>query len=91
MVLPVFVFVVLFFALLISFPWEIMTIVTLFYLGSLSVGWWSYRRHAKADAAAASAAGERREAEISPPSASQTSETPPRATESGEDRPRRLN
>jgi CDP-diacylglycerol--serine O-phosphatidyltransferase len=89
MVLPVFVFVVLFFALLISFPWEVMTIGTLLYLGSLPFGWWSYRRHARAEAAAASAAGERREAEVSPPGALRTSEPPPPAV--GGDQPRRLN
>lgn len=90
MVLPVFVFVVLFFALLISFPWEVMTIGTLFYLGSLPFGWLSYRRHARADAAAAGVADERREAETSSPR-DLRSEAAQRAMESGEDRPRRLN
>ncbi|MEZ5788674.1 MAG: phosphatidylcholine/phosphatidylserine synthase [Xanthobacteraceae bacterium] len=51
MVLPVFVLVVLFFALLISFPWEVMTVGTVSYLLSLPVGWVSYRRHMRADAA----------------------------------------
>ena len=92
MVLPVFVFVVLFFALLISFPWEVMTIGTLFYLGSLPFGWLSYRRRAKADAAAAGAAGERPEPdETGPPRDLRTSEATQRAMENGEDRPRRLN
>jgi len=45
MVLPVFVLVALFFALLLSYPWEILTIGTLGYLVSLPFGWWSYREH----------------------------------------------
>jgi CDP-diacylglycerol--serine O-phosphatidyltransferase len=43
MVLPVFVFVVLFFALLVAYPWWVLTIGTLLYLGSLPFGWMSYR------------------------------------------------
>ena len=45
MVLPVFVIVVLFFALLISYPWEVLTIGTLTYLACLPLGWLSYREH----------------------------------------------
>jgi len=44
-VLPVFVVVVLFFALLISYPWEILTIGTLLYLACLPLGWLSYRQY----------------------------------------------
>jgi CDP-diacylglycerol--serine O-phosphatidyltransferase len=43
MVLPVFVVVVLCFALLLSYPWEILTLGTLGYLASLPFGWLSYR------------------------------------------------
>ena len=43
MVLPVFVAVVLFFALLISYPWWMLTIGTVAYLASLPFGWLSYR------------------------------------------------
>ena len=43
MVLPVFVFVVLFFALLVAYPWWVLTIGTLMYLASLPFGWMSYR------------------------------------------------
>ena len=57
MVLPVFVVVVLFFALLISYPWEVLTIGTLAYLGCLPLGWLSYREYQRKDAAAAAAAG----------------------------------
>ncbi len=50
MVLPVFVLVVLFFALLISYPWQFLTIGTLIYLAVLPFGWLSYRRYARAEA-----------------------------------------
>jgi CDP-diacylglycerol--serine O-phosphatidyltransferase len=55
MVLPVFVAVVLFFALLVSYPWIVLTIGTVLYLASLPLGWLSYRRHERKDAATASA------------------------------------
>src|SRR5690349_22903607 len=45
MVLPVFVFVVLFFALLLSYPWQVLAIGTLAYLVCLPLGWLSYREH----------------------------------------------
>jgi CDP-diacylglycerol---serine O-phosphatidyltransferase len=44
LVLPVFMLVVLFFALLISYPWQVLTVGTLAYLASLPFGWLSYRR-----------------------------------------------
>jgi CDP-diacylglycerol--serine O-phosphatidyltransferase len=44
MVLPVFVLVVLFVALLISYPWAVLTLGTLGYLASLPFGWLAYRR-----------------------------------------------
>jgi CDP-diacylglycerol--serine O-phosphatidyltransferase len=56
MVLPVFVVVVLFFALLISYPWEVLTIGTLAYLACLPLGWWSYRGYQRKDATAAATA-----------------------------------
>ena len=60
MVLPVFVVVVLFFALLISYPWVVLTTGTLAYLVCLPLGWLSYREYQRKDAvaAAASAAGD---------------------------------
>jgi CDP-diacylglycerol---serine O-phosphatidyltransferase len=54
MVLPVFVVVVLFFAVLISYPWETLTIGTLMYLACLPLGWMSYREHERNAEAAAS-------------------------------------
>jgi CDP-diacylglycerol--serine O-phosphatidyltransferase len=52
MVLPVFVGVVLFFALLIAYPWPVLTIGTVLYLASLPLGWLSYREHERQDALA---------------------------------------
>src|SRR5437870_6523090 len=52
MVLPVIVAVVLFFALLISYPWWVLTIGTVAYLASLPFGWLSYRDYQRKDAAA---------------------------------------
>jgi len=56
-VLPVFMLVVLFFALLISYPWVVLTLGTLAYLAALPFGWLSYRRleEAAADTTAAAA------------------------------------
>jgi CDP-diacylglycerol---serine O-phosphatidyltransferase len=56
MVLPVFVAVVLFFALLISYPWVVLTIGTVCFLASLPLGYLSYRRHERKDKDAAAAA-----------------------------------
>lgn len=55
MVLPVFVVVVLFFALLISYPWIVLTIGTIAYLTCLPLGWWAYRENVRKDAEAATA------------------------------------
>jgi CDP-diacylglycerol--serine O-phosphatidyltransferase len=52
MVLPVFVSVVFFIALLIGYPWHILSACTLLYLFSLPVGWKSYRNHERKAAAA---------------------------------------
>jgi CDP-diacylglycerol---serine O-phosphatidyltransferase len=57
MVLPVFVLIVLFFALLISYPWEVLTIGTVMYLVSLPLGWFSYRAALRKTAAAGAAPG----------------------------------
>jgi CDP-diacylglycerol---serine O-phosphatidyltransferase len=57
MVLPVFVLIVLFFALLISYPWEVLTIGTVIYLVTLPLGWLSYREAQRKTAAAGVAPG----------------------------------
>lgn len=53
MVLPIFVVVVLFVALLVSYPWEVLTVGTLIYLAALPLGWFAYRDYQRKDAAAA--------------------------------------
>lgn len=55
MVLPVFVAVVLFVALLVSYPWYVLSIGTILYIAALPLGWLSYRDYARKDAAAAQA------------------------------------
>src|SRR5882762_8659676 len=45
MVLPLFVVVVLVFALLIAYPWPVLTTGTIVYLASLPFGFMSYRNH----------------------------------------------
>jgi len=55
MVLPVFVLVILFFALLISFPWVVLSAGTVLYLACLPLGWMSYRTYQRKDAESAAA------------------------------------
>lgn len=81
MVLPVFVMVVLFFALLVSYPWQVLTLGTLVYLACLPLGWLSYREHQRKDAVAAAA---------SPASNVVLSSNQP-VGEQDDDRPTRLN
>ncbi len=52
LVLPVFVFVVLFIALLIAYPWPVLASGTVIYLASLPFGFISYRNHQRRDASA---------------------------------------
>jgi len=92
MVLPVFVVVVLFFALLISYPWEVLTIGTLCYLAALPFGWISYRDHERKDAQSAARAMEPNDAAALPaaPSAQLAGASRPAEVPEG-DRPARLN
>ncbi len=53
MVLPVFVSVIFFIALLVSYPWHILSACSVLYLLSLPAGWKSYRDHARNAAAQA--------------------------------------
>jgi CDP-diacylglycerol--serine O-phosphatidyltransferase len=59
MVLPVFVAVVLFFALLVAYPWVVLTTGTILYLAALPLGWLVSRGYQRKDAAAALQAGAR--------------------------------
>jgi CDP-diacylglycerol--serine O-phosphatidyltransferase len=83
LVLPVFVVVVLFFALLISYPWAVLTIGTLAYLGWLPLGWLSYREYQRKDevaAATAAASATAADAPITPahlPASDSNHERPP--------------
>lgn len=81
MVLPMFVVVVLIFALLIAYPWVMLTIATVGYLASLPFGFMSYRNHLRkaADAMASQLAAVATEtapksAALSPPSAESSSD-----------------
>lgn len=59
MVLPVVVLVVLFIALLVSFPWQLLSACSVIYLACLPLGWMSYRKHeSKLHAATSSASAE---------------------------------
>src|SRR6478736_2982830 len=82
MVLPVFVLVVLFFALLISYPWPVLTIGTVAYLACLPLGWVAYKEHQRKDAITATAQATTAATELSPGQATR---------DQGEDRPARLN
>jgi CDP-diacylglycerol--serine O-phosphatidyltransferase len=81
MVLPVFVLVVLFFALLIAYPWWVLSIGTVVYLASLPLGWYSYREHQRKDA----------ESAATQPVAVEASGTPPLQPDEHNERPARLN
>jgi CDP-diacylglycerol--serine O-phosphatidyltransferase len=89
MVLPVFVGVVLFFALLISYPWPVLTIGTVLYLACLPLGWFSYREYQRKDAAAQAAAS------VAAPAPPQREQLAPPAQQpeppSDPERPHRLN
>src|ERR1700686_5427564 len=82
MVLPVFVSVIFFIALLIGYPWHILSAGSILYLLSLPAGWKSYRDHARRAAAA-----EAVPAEPAPP----TPFAPTVAEPAQDDRPARLN
>ncbi len=80
MVLPLFVVSVLFVALLISYPWIVLSIGTAVYLACLPLGWMAYRDYERKDAEAAAAGA-----------APDTAFTPPPAEEADPERPTRLN
>ena len=86
MVLPVFVAVIFFIALLIGYPWYILSIGSALYLLSLPFGWKSYRDHARAAAQAAAPA------ESVPAGPAAPVSFPPTAnTDQDNERPARLN
>jgi len=83
MVLPVFVAVVFLIALLIGYPWHILSMCSVLYLLSLPIGWRSYRDHQR-NAAAQSGPAPGAVAESASP------QVPPPGS-APEDRPTRLN
>src|SRR6266700_1667292 len=89
LVLPVFVSVVFFIALMISYPWHILSTGSLLYLLSLPLGCKSYRDYARNAAAAAAATAP--PAESGPPASSAPPSYPAAAPASADDeRPERL-
>ena len=89
LVLPVFVGVIFFIALLIGYPWQILSTGSVLYLLSLPVGWKSYRDHARAAAAAKAAAAP--QANVAPPALPSTPTFASTASDaSQDDRPDRL-
>jgi CDP-diacylglycerol--serine O-phosphatidyltransferase len=88
MVLPVFVAVILFIALLIGYPWYMLSVCTVLYLLSLPAGWKSYRDHER-KAAAAQAVPLADVASAMP--ASPSSFAAPVSEPQQDDRPSRLN
>ncbi len=77
MVLPVFVVFVLFFALLVSYPWQVLSVGTVVYLACLPLGWLSYRDYQRKDEAALAAVS---------PAAAPASDTPLSPDQAGSDR-----
>jgi CDP-diacylglycerol---serine O-phosphatidyltransferase len=90
MVLPIFILIVLSFALLISYPWVVLTTGTLVYLASLPLGWLAYRDAMRKDKLAAAA--HERAGQDAPGAAPSVSPSPPLAAEPpADERPARLN
>jgi len=81
-VVPLVVFVVLFIAILISYPWHVLSVGSLLYLICLPFGWMSYRRHELQAAEAAKAM---------PGASASSAFTPPSPVDPLDDRPHRLN
>jgi CDP-diacylglycerol---serine O-phosphatidyltransferase len=79
LVLPVIVVAVLFVALLVSYPWHVLSVGTVIYLACLPLGWWSHQRYQQADAALA----------VAPAAADDRPR--PRQAEEEHERPARLN
>ncbi|WP_375309639.1 phosphatidylcholine/phosphatidylserine synthase [Bradyrhizobium sp. A5] len=85
LVLPAFVAVIFFIALLISYPWYVLSIGTVLYLASLPLGFKSYRDQARAMEATAPAAGGEVPSPPSAPTLANLAEPP-----DDDDRPGRL-
>jgi CDP-diacylglycerol--serine O-phosphatidyltransferase len=86
MVLPVFVSVIFFIALLIGYPWHILSAGSVLYLLSLPAGWKSYRDQERKAAASAVTPP----ADVTPSNPAQSFASPVSEAEQ-DDRPARLN
>jgi CDP-diacylglycerol---serine O-phosphatidyltransferase len=84
LVLPVFVSVIFFIALLVGYPWHILSVGSVLYLASLPMGWKSYRDQARKAAAPVAPPGEVTAASAAPPYPPVTS------APAEDDRPERL-
>ena len=84
LVLPAFVAVIVFIALLIAYPWQVLSIGTVLYLLCLPLGYKAYRDQSRALEAATPGGGEVTPSSPSPPLAANMSEPPQ------DDRPERL-
>jgi CDP-diacylglycerol--serine O-phosphatidyltransferase len=93
LVLPVFVVVVLFFALLIAYPWAVLATGTVVYLGSLPFGVLSYRNYERKAAVgtAQPAASQAPAAPVERESPSVSPGRPPSEHPTDPERPTRLN
>ena len=91
MVLPVFVAVVLFFALLVSYPWIVLTIGTVCYVACLPLGVLSYRRYQRKDLAAASAVEPAPDTAVRARTPGEAAPLSPGPSEPPPDQPARLN
>jgi CDP-diacylglycerol--serine O-phosphatidyltransferase len=88
MVLPVFVSVVFFIALLVGYPWHILSFGSVLYLMSLPLGWKNYRDHERSAAAAAQAAAP---TDATAPPSPAPAALAPAVTDPEQERPARLN
>lgn len=77
------IFAVLFIALLVSYPWYVLSIGAVLYLASLPLGWVSYRKQERKAAEAKTSAN--------PPPMSENTMPPPLVPSGDEERPPRLN
>jgi CDP-diacylglycerol---serine O-phosphatidyltransferase len=80
-VLPIFIVAVLFVALLISYPWIVLSVGTIVYLAALPLGYCAYREYERKDAEAATAAATvvtDTAPEFAPPTAPGSDERPAR-------------
>ena len=87
MVLPVFVAVIFFVALLVGYPWHILSVGSVLYLLSLPWGWKAYRDHERAAAALAATPA----ADAAPSDTAAPPFVAPAAEPAKDDRPARLN